>query len=289
MRPAQQRSGVTSTLRAMLGPDDLSPLLDGWPGEHTLAVTDGTQVLATAGDRTAIRRIASITKLFTAYACLIAWEEGTLDLDAAAGPAGSTVRHLLAHASGLPFEGDEPVGAVGSRRIYSNTGIDVLAQHLGARAGMPFADYLRFGVLEPVGLGHVEANVSPAHGLRLSVDDLVVFANELLNPTLVHPDTLAMATTPVFADLPGVLPGFGRHERNLWGLGFEIKGDKSPHWTAAGNSPSTFGHFGGAGSFLWIDPKRRLAAVCTGSVEFGAWAAAAWPVANQALIEKYGP
>ena len=44
---------------------------------------------------------ASVTKPATALAVLVAVEEGTLTLDEPAGPPGSTVRHLLAHASGL--------------------------------------------------------------------------------------------------------------------------------------------------------------------------------------------
>ena len=57
----------------------------------------------------------------------------------------------------------------------------------------------------------------------------------------------------------GVLPGFGRMEPNDWGLGLELRDGKHPHWTGAHNSPGTFGHFGRSGTFLWVDPERRLA------------------------------
>lgn len=268
-------------------PDDLSPLIAGWPAEHTLAVADDQAILGAAGDLDAVRRIASITKLFTSYAALIAWEEGTLTLDDAAGPDGSTVRHLMAHASGLGFS-EGPQAAAGTRRIYSNTGIEALAEHLATQAGMPFADYLQFGVLEPLGLGHVTLTGSPAHGLFMSVRDLITFGHELLSPTLVHVDTLAVATAPVFGELAGVLPGFGSQDPNPWGLGFEIRGNKSPHWTGPNQSPRTFGHFGGAGSFLWVDPDRRLIGASTGTKMFDEWAADVWPPANAALIERYG-
>lgn len=271
----------------MSPPEDLSQLITDWPGTHTLAIADEQRLLGTAGDLDAVRRIASITKLFTCYAVLVAWEEGTVSLDAAAGPDGSTVRHLMSHASGLGFD-EGPQASVGTRRIYSNTGIETLADHLAAQAAMPFADYLCLGVLEPLGLGHVSMQGSPAHGLRMSVRDLITFARELLSPTLVHPDTMTAATTPVFPELRGVLPGFGVHDPNPWGLGFEIRGDKSPHWTAPSHSPRTFGHFGGAGSFLWIDPDRRLIGASTGSEMFGEWAAVVWPPANEVLLERYG-
>ena len=65
-----------------------------------------------------------------------------------------------------------------------------------------------------------------------------------------------------FPGLAGVLPGFGRFEPNDWGLGFELRDDKRPHWTGTGNSPRTFGHFGAAGTFLWVDPDAGLACVC---------------------------
>lgn len=269
--------------------DDLRELVAGWPGDHTLAIADSERVLGVGGELDRVQRIASITKLFTAYAALIAYEEGTVSLDDPAGPQGSTVRHLLAHASGLPFEGPNPVAGVGERRIYSNTGIDVLADHIAASAGMPFGDYLGLGVLAPLGLGHIDPQVSPAHGLRMSVPDLIRFGRELLAPTLIHPDTLAMATTPVFADLRGVLPGFGAIGENPWGLGFEIRGAKDPHWTASEHSPRTFGHFGGAGSFLWIDPQRRLIGATIGTVDFGDWAVNAWPAANSELLRRYSP
>src|SRR5437899_12983202 len=106
------------------------------------AVVSGGDVLARHGDEAAVFRWASVTELVTALAVLVAAEEGTVDLDEPAGPEGSTVRHLLAHASGLPFEGDRPISRPGERRIYSNTGFEVLGKHLEAQAGMPFADYL---------------------------------------------------------------------------------------------------------------------------------------------------
>ena len=63
-----------------------------------------------------------------------------------------------------------------------------------------------------------------------------------------------------FPGLVGVLPGFGRMDPNDWGLGFELRDAKSPHWTGARNSPRTFGHFGGSGTFLWVDPERAARA-----------------------------
>jgi len=90
-----------------------------------------------------------------------------------------------------------------------------------------------------------------------------------------------------FPGLPGVLPGHGRFETNDWGLGFEIRDSKSPHWTGHTNAPSTFGHFGQTGSFLWVDPTHGLACAALTSVTFGPWAAAAWPTFSDAVLDEY--
>jgi CubicO group peptidase (beta-lactamase class C family) len=114
--------------------------IEEWGAEHAAAGVVGADgVVARYGNEEHPFRWASVTKLLTATAVLVAAEEGILDLDEAAGPPGSSVRHLLAHASGLPFEGDEPIARPGRRRIYSNAGYEAAAAHIAERAGMPFA------------------------------------------------------------------------------------------------------------------------------------------------------
>src|SRR4029077_14150974 len=104
---------------------------EGWgAGAVAVAVLRGDDVIAERGPRGREYRWASITKPATELATLVAAEEGVVDLDEPAGPEGSTVRHLLAHASGLPFHGDKAIARPGRRRIYSNTGFDQLAAHV---------------------------------------------------------------------------------------------------------------------------------------------------------------
>ena len=258
--------------------------IDDWPAPFAAAgVLRGGEVVATHGARDEVLRWASLTKLVTALAALVAAEEGVIDLDEAAGPEGSTVRHLLAHASGLPFEPGAPTGRPGQRRIYSNVGFETLAEHIAERADMPFADYLGAGVLQPLGM-QAELRGSPAADLQGSLDDLVILARELQQPTLVAPETLAEATTVQFPGLAGVLPDFGRFDPNDWGLGFELRDEKSPHWTGTRNSPRTFGHFGGSGTFLWVDPDVRLALGVLTNLDFGEWAKEAWPRLSDAVL-----
>ncbi|HSS09056.1 MAG TPA: serine hydrolase domain-containing protein [Acidimicrobiales bacterium] len=230
---------------------------------------------------------ASVTKLLTSLAVLVAIEEGTLALDEPAGPPGSTVRHLLAHASGLPMDGTGPLARPGTRRIYSNTGFEVLTATLARRAGMTFAEYLSAGVLEPLGLEETVLTGSPASGASGPLTDLLALGQELLVPTLVSPEMLAQATSVAFPHLSGILPGFGRQDPNDWGLGFELRDGKSPHWTGARNSSRTFGHFGQSGSFLWVDPEAGLACGALADREFGPWAAEAWPRLADAVLDDY--
>jgi CubicO group peptidase (beta-lactamase class C family) len=232
---------------------------------------------------------ASVTKLLVAMAVLVATEEGTLELDEPAGPPGSTVRHLLAHASGLGPDGAEPLTAPGRRRIYSNVGYEVLADVVSRSAAMPFSDYLVSGVTAPLGMTGTALvpGSSPASGALGPLRDLLALATELLAPRLVSPATLAGATSTAFPGLAGVLPGFGRFDPCDWGLGFEIRDAKSPHWTGSRNSPATFGHFGQSGSFLWIDPEAQVSCAVLGDRDFGPWATTARPAISDAVMERW--
>jgi CubicO group peptidase (beta-lactamase class C family) len=258
--------------------------VDEWGAAHAaVGVVRPGEVVATHGPADVELHWASVTKLTTALAVLVAAEEGVVDLDAPAGPPGSTVRHLLAHASGLPFKGEAPIAKPGHRRIYSNTGFERLAELLAEAAEMPFAEYLAQAVFEPIGAG-ATLRGSPAADVHGTLDDMLRLAQELLEPKVVAPETLAEATSVQFPGLGGVLPGFGRWEPNDWGLGFELKDAKSPHWTGSRNSPRTFGHFGGSGTFLWVDPDRRLACACLTDREFDDWALEAWPRLSDAVL-----
>jgi CubicO group peptidase (beta-lactamase class C family) len=228
---------------------------------------------------------ASVTKLCTALAVHVAAEERSISLDDAAGPPGATVRHLLAHASGIDFDSDTVLAPPVTRRIYSNTGYELLAAHVARATGIAFADYLREAVLDPLALQSTELRGSPAAGLVGPLSDLVLVARELRTPTLVQPTYRAVA----FPGLAGVLPGFGRQDPNDWGLGPEIRGSKSPHWTGTRNSPSTFGHFGASGSFLWVDPVAGIACASLSDRPFGEWAVSGWPRLADEVLERGRP
>jgi CubicO group peptidase (beta-lactamase class C family) len=269
--------------------DDLAPLLQGWPVEQADAgVTDASGTLALGGDPTRAVHTASVSKLLVGLAALVAVEEGAIELDEPAGPDGSTVRHLLTHASGLAFDADRLLAAPGERRIYSNVGIERFAEHLASRTGIAFGDYLQQAVFAPLGMRNTELRGSPAHDVISTVADLLRFGRELLRPRLIAPATLAEATRTHFPDLPGVVPGVGRFEPNPWGLAFEVRAGKRPHWTGSNCSPETFGHFGGSGTFLWVDPVAGLACVALTGRKFGPWALEAWPPFSDAVLARHG-
>ncbi|GAA2153924.1 serine hydrolase domain-containing protein [Kitasatospora kazusensis] len=271
-------------------------MIEDWPAPNAAtAVVRGADgaLLGENGPQERLFPLASVTKLLTAYTVLVAVEEGVFELDDPAGPEGSTVRHLLAHTSGLAFDEHRVMAAPGTRRLYSNAGFDVLAETLTTASGIHFAQYAAEAVFEPLGMRATLLNTahrSPAGAGGLStVADLARFAAELQAPKLLDPSTVRSATREVaFPGLSGVLPGFGHRRPNDWGLGFEIRGDKSPHWTGASSSPQTFGHFGQSGTFLWVDPVADAACIALTDLDFGPWAAEAWPPFTDAVLAELG-
>lgn len=259
-------------------------LIDQWPVSNAAAGwvrADGERRTVGVGSRPFL--LASVTKPLVSIAIMIAVEEGSLTLADRAGPQGSTIAHLLSHASGLGPKG-EILAKPGERRIYSNHAFELLGFLLEEATEMTMATYLQEALAMPLGLTATSLPGSPAHAGISSLDDLLAIAAELMNPTLLSAETIQSMTEPYFGDLAGVLPGYGRQEPNPWGLGFEIRGNKSPHWTGTKNSPKTYGHFGQAGTFMWIDPASEMACVVLTDELFGPWAVDRWPSFSDAVI-----
>lgn len=261
-----------------------------WPADPwSCAVVHGmTGTVESHGDTSRVQRIASVSKPLAAWAVLIAVEEGALSLGDPVGQTGCTLEHLLCHVGGYPFEGAQPVGKPGAKRIYSNTGYDMIAAHLEAETGMPFGDYLAEAVFAPLGMDSSSLQGSCAKDVFSCVDDLVAFVGELRSPRLVARETWLSAVTPHFPDVSGIVPGVGPADPCPWGLGPEIRGHKSPHWTGSRNSAATFGHFGGIGTFLWIDPVADVACVMLSETEFDEWGLDHWPVFSDAVLAGLG-
>ncbi len=283
----------------------------GWPVGQ-----GGTAVVSASGTACSWRPgtgpddefpVASVTKLLTTLATLAAVEGGHLGLDdpasiagqpveGAAEAGGITVRHLLAHASGLPAGlVDHPGGRLrppGERRTYSNLGFRALGDAVADAVGTTFEGWLASAVLDPLGLGATRlagrngAEADPAAGAVTTLPDLARLARCLLDrgAPVVGPELFAEATSVQFPGLAGVVPGVGRFDPNDWGLGFELHDGKHPHWMGARRSPAAFGHFGGSGCFLWVDPRVEVAAaaVTDRPVDDG-WIMDVWPAWSDRL------
>ena len=273
-------------------PTPLDVIAD-WPVPAASAAVIGRSgVLAAYGDGAREYRLASVTKPLVARAAQVAVEEGVVDLDSPAGPPGATVRHLLSHASGYSMHSAQTLAEPGTRRVYSNFGFGVLAETIESQSGIEFGRYLSEAVFEPLGMtaSRLDGGAAAAgFGGISTVDDLVFFAADLLAPRTVSAQLHAEAISVQFPGLTGVLPGFGVQRPNDWGLGFEIRDDKSPHWTGTRNSPRTFGHFGQTGTFLWVDPARELSLVVLTARDFDEWAKPLWPALSDEVLREFGP
>ncbi|WP_404473808.1 serine hydrolase domain-containing protein [Microbacterium aerolatum] len=260
---------------------------EGFPHTALVGVTGPEQILAVQGDPHAALALASVSKPISAWGVLVAVERGLVDLDEPAGPEGSTLLNLLDHTSGLPFEGEQPQAAPGTRRIYSNVGFDALGAHVSEAVGASFAEWMAHEVTGPLGMRDIDVTGRPSAGYRASIDDLMRFGREVLRPALIPVELRDLALMVSRQGLRGVVPGYGSFDDNQWGLGFELKGTKSPHWLSDAMPPETAGHFGGQGSFLFIDRSRDLAAAFLSGVAFGEEHKRIWPPLTEEIVARY--
>ena len=282
-------------------------LVSEWPVEQAAAAVitvDGgwagvdrptTTIAETWGDLDHEFRLASLSKCLTGWATLVAWEEGIIDLDTPVEHSevanGATIRHLLSHAGGFAFDGHRPVASIETRRIYSNTGIDIVGDVVAEAADMPFDRYLAEAVFAPLGMTSSELRGPPAYAVWSTARDTAAFVAEMLVPALLAPTTARELTSIQYPDLAGIVPGVGSFNPNPWGLGVEIRGEKSPHWTGRASSPATFGHFGGAGTMMWADPSAGVGVLALTDRPFDEWAPEAlrrWPELSDAVLAEYG-
>ena len=165
----------------------------GFHGVVLIATKDGEIVLRKgygladrAGeirmDAASVVQIGSITKQLTAAAILQLAERGALGLDDSIGKhfasvppdkRGITIRHLLAHRSGLDdylggdYEATDRAEmlrramamrmffAPGASEKYSNAGYGLLAAIVEQKSGLPLEQYFRRHLFEPLGLRQI--------------------------------------------------------------------------------------------------------------------------------------
>jgi CubicO group peptidase (beta-lactamase class C family) len=167
----------------------------------------------------------------------------------------------------------------------------VLARVVQRASEIEFDRYLTEAVFEPLGMGSsslLGGADAAGFGGESTVADLALFVGDLLRPVLVSQQMHDDAVSVQFPGLSGILPGFGAQRPNDWGLGFEIRDGKSPHWTGSANSARTFGHFGQSGTFIWTDPTADLALVVLTDRDFGDWAHTVWPTLSDGVLREFG-
>ncbi|HEX5827021.1 MAG TPA: serine hydrolase domain-containing protein, partial [Candidatus Limnocylindrales bacterium] len=151
---------------------DVLAAADRWgAGRCGVALLDRDGLVAERGSRDVALAWASVTKVASALTVLRLAELGRISLDEPAGPPGATVRHLLAHASGLSFEEPVVVSPPERTRIYSNAGFDALAAHVEARAGTSFGRLVRELVLGPLGMSGAALAGPASQGMHGTLRD----------------------------------------------------------------------------------------------------------------------
>ena len=173
--------------------------------------------------------------------------------------------------------------------MYSNTGIERAADELAAAAEMPFVEYLSVAVFEPLGMATAELRGSPAHAVHANTLDVARFVAEMRRPQLLAPETVDDVRRIQYPDLAGIVPDVGRFDPCPWGLAVEVRGSKQPHWTGRVNSPGTFGHFGGAGTMMWVDPDADVGLAALTDRPFDQWrdeALQLWPELSDAVLTE---
>lgn len=276
---------------------DLLRIPGTWPVDNVAASIVTADGVVSTGDVGRSYRLASLSKPMAAWAVLVGFEEGVVELDAPLrhvdAPPGATLRHLLSHAAGFPFEG-APIAAIERTRTYSNTGFERATEEVAAAAEMPFEDYLRAAVFEPLEMSGAQLRGSPAHGVHATIDDVARFLAELRDPRLLASSTYLDAIRPQYPSLGGIVPGVGRFDPCPWGLGVEIRGDKAPHWMGTTNSRSAFGHFGGSGTMMWADPEVGIGGTAVAALTdrpFDDWSSEAlrvWAGWSDAVVREAG-
>lgn len=259
-------------------------------------------------------RLGSISKPVTSVSALKLVEEGKIELDAEvqryvpsfprkAWPV--TVRQLLSHQAGIRhYKGDEASSArhywnlgealgvfaadpvlhePGTKYLYSTYGFNLAGAAIEGAAGMPYAEYVRRAVFEPLGITTMRAddifavvpnrargyrkradgslencslmdasNKVPGGGWLASTEDLVKFGRGLLDGRLLGPRSIElMWTANKLKD--GSSTGYGLG----WGIEHH---DGQPLAVHQGGQA-------GCSTYLLLSPARKLVIVVLTNLE----------------------
>ncbi len=218
-----------------------------------------------------------------------------------------------------------PVVPTGSKVEYSNVAYGLLGIIIQAVSGFSFADFMRTRVFTPLGMrstmiapeGSLTTRIVHVAGTRDPGDPFERF-NSSYARTLTHPAGVAVGTaldtarffqlfldhgrlphggrllapatvqamlTNQTAGLRGGIEGFTTWPDCAWGLGFDLRGQKRPHFSGDFSDATTFGHTGVAGTFAWADPTRELVCVMLANqMLYNGWFAPHWARFSNAVV-----
>ncbi len=193
---------------------------------------------------------------------------------------------------------------VGSKVEYSNVGYGMLGLVIEAASGQSYPAFLRERLFAPAGMSdaylappesvypriaHVDGVsdpggqyerynsryartlTDPGGSVIATAADVATFYQMFLDGGKAHgrpllaPATARLMTTNHTAGLRGGIEGFMTWAECAWGLGFDLRGTKHPHFSGEFTSARTFAHAGVAGTFAWADPEHDLVCVMLGN------------------------
>jgi len=96
--------------------------------------------------------------------------------------------------------------------------------------------------------------------------------------------TVMEATRNQVGDLGGGIIGFLEWPQCPWGLGPELYGAKTPHWTPAAAGANSFGHAGASGCIAWVAPSDGSAWSIHGTRHFTTWLLERGPIIGAAIL-----
>ena len=189
----------------------------------------------------------------------------------------------------------EPMFPPGTRFSYSNFGYGLLGEIISRLSGRSYAQFAQEEVLEPLGMkdsylqppesiweriaavhqlpdgpsDHQHYNSAyarrmghPWAGLYSTPEDIATFGQLFLDGgtyggrSILSPAAVREMTRDHAGGVPGGFPsGLYQWPAVSWGLGFDVKGPKAPHYFGELTSQAAFGHIGATGSMFWADPE----------------------------------
>lgn len=260
-----------------------------------VAIIDPDGQLHVIGNGNGRYQFASVTKLITTNVIaeivadgFVSFEEEVEDIYFSKGKV--TLQDLLSHSSGIRPEYESCVPPR-SKRVYTTEAFDIAEKHIIKKLGNGFenetiASIFSDGLKDELGCS-ITIEGSCGSGASGTADDLILLLREIREPKFISVEMQRFLTTPYFPELDGVLPGWGHFERNIWGVGYEIKGDKYPHWMGSKASKNSFGHFGLSGAFVMHDPENKISIASLSNENFGPWAKIAWPEMCDQIYSEY--